>query len=83
MMTHGTFFAAPQKLLIYRYINPFYLRKVIPKVMPWFTSNFTRWKRVLSSIVVDTTVLNVPVSALSLGFVGMIDHKGNVFDAAN
>ena len=35
MMMHGTFIAGPVLNAMYRYINPFYMTKIIPRILPW------------------------------------------------
>jgi hypothetical protein len=82
MMMHGTFFAGPMYNVMYRFVNPFYLKHVIPKLMPWWTKNFTNLKRTITGTVVDLSVFSIPISTASIGFVGMIENKGNIYEAA-
>jgi hypothetical protein len=71
MMIHGIVFAGPMYNLMYRFINPFYVRQ-ITKFFPWWTKNFTNWKRGLTGTVVDLTFFNIPITTASISVLGMI-----------
>ena len=75
MITYGAIFCGPVYPLIYKNINPTYLRllKKLFGIKKW-----TKFKRTFISALVDSTVLNVPLSATSLGILGMLESKGNI-----
>jgi hypothetical protein len=63
---------------MYRYINPWYLKAVIPKVFPVWTKNFTVWKKAFASTAVDIGVFSVAIMGSSMAFESMLFNKGDI-----
>ena len=47
---------APMGLAWYWYVNPWYLKHLIPRMFPGFTKNFTPWKKIWASMIFDNIV---------------------------
>ena len=47
----------PMSHYFYAKLNPWYLNKIIPRLFPAFTKNFTVLKKTLTSIFVDLVIL--------------------------
>ena len=76
MITHSALFNGPVYTVVYKYVNPNYLKMIqkLFKIKKW-----TKFKRTFTSTLVDTTILNVPLSAASIGVLGMLENKGDIF----
>ena len=62
----------------YARLNPWYLSKVIPKLFPAFTRNFTLLKKTLTSIAVDLFTLQPPITAFFLTMTALWGTKGHI-----
>ena len=63
----------PMALYVYRLMQPFYIKYVIPKLFPQFTKNFTHLKRTFVSVVVDTYILKFLNTAIYMGGTNLIE----------
>ena len=50
--------SAPMSYLLYTKINPWYVNKVIPKIIPKFNEKMTRTKRAFTGVVVDVGIFS-------------------------
>ena len=61
MFTLGLLFRGPLAIIEYAKINPWYINTVIPRLFVNFTKNYTRMKKTLSSVIVDTLIISWPM----------------------
>jgi len=68
----------PHGLLYYWYINPWYLTKVYPRILPGFiVNNFTNVKKIALSVFTDVFVYGLLYGPFMLTYCGMIKHYGD------
>jgi len=77
----GFTFYGPHGLWFYWYCNPWYINKVIPKLLPAFTKHYSNWKKVFFSCFVDTVIYNIPYFTAAFFYVGLLSNKGSITKA--
>ena len=53
------------------------MNKIIPKILPVYTKNFTNLKRAFTSMVVDTFIASYPRLGMILFITALASTKGN------
>ncbi len=78
MSALGFFMSGPMAKVWYLHVNPWYLTKVVPRLFPAWTRNFTLWKRVGSSIFIDSFIISWPYFALMIFVTSLIGTRGDI-----
>jgi len=60
MFLIGSCISGPIAKVCYQNINPFYLKKVLPRIFPKFFANMSKNKKVFTSVLVDSLVIVPP-----------------------
>ena len=83
MASLGFFMSGPMAKVWYLHVNPWYLTKVVPRLFPGWTRNFTLWKRVGSSIFIDSFIISWPYFALMIFVTSLIGTRGDISEGIN
>ena len=78
MMSIGLLWSGPVGLTYFWFINPWYLKHVVPRLFPRWTNNFSKWKKVLSSILIDNFVTLWFLCSLKIYCTALIGSHGDV-----
>ena len=78
MLTVGTLISGPVAKFVYRDCNPYYLNYIAPKILPFWTKNFTRPKKIITSVLIDSFIIAWPYMCLMIFVTNMFGTKGNV-----
>jgi len=78
MFCVGTLISGPIAKLCYNVINPFYMKKALPALIPWWTKNFTKNKRVITSVLMDSLVIIPPYIVCMVFLTSFFGTRGNI-----
>ncbi len=78
MALTGTLWSGPINILLYWKLNPWYIYKVLPRIFPRWTAHFPKWKRVVSSLLIDNFVILWLIMPMKIFTCSMLGTYGDI-----